>query len=170
MSVDLHPIYGWGNNFSQKFFWKFFANTLHAVLNPPFPCQNVIYGGDTVGGRGPFNRRTPHATIEKGVSLLITLIDNLVDYYLGMSILIGIFVCNLFNRGGPSRLQPALYFYIRIPHFNWGNICLSQMLLLYLYVITILYLTLPVIVYNIYCVLRDPVRRMYDWTIKFLEL
>ena len=44
------------------------------------------------------------------------------------------------------------------------------MLLLYLYVITILYLTLPIIVYKLYCVLEDPVRRMYDWTINFLEL
>ena len=81
--------------FSQKFFWKFFTNTLHAGLNPPFPCQNVIYGGDTEGGRGLFDRRTPHATIEKGVLLLITLIDNLVDYYLAMSILISIFVVYL---------------------------------------------------------------------------
>ena len=31
--------------------------------------------------------------------------------------------CNLFNRGGPSRLQPALYFYIRIPHL-YVRICL----------------------------------------------
>ena len=51
-----------------------------------------------------------------------------------------------------------------------GNICLSQMLLLYLYVITILYLTFPLIVYKLYCVLKDPVKRMYDWTINFLEL
>ena len=36
--------------------------------------------------------------------------------------------------------------------------------------ITILYITFPIIVYKLYCVLRDPVMRMYDWTLNFLEL
>jgi len=36
---------------------------LHAGLNPPLGCQNVIYGGDTEGGRGTY-ARTP---IQEGV-------------------------------------------------------------------------------------------------------
>ncbi len=36
--------------------------------------------------------------------------------------------------------------------------------------ITILYLTLPLIMYRLYCSLVGPVRRMYDWTINFLEI
>jgi hypothetical protein len=39
--------------------------------------------------------------------------------------------CNLFNRGGPSRLQPALYFFIRIPH----NKCRDHLVILKLIVI-----------------------------------
>ncbi len=78
--------------------------------------------------------------------------------------------CNLFNRGGPSRLHPALYFFIRIPKINVGICLLSKRLFLYLYMITILYLTLPLIVYNLYTYLSGPVRRMYDWTLNFLEL
>ena len=41
--------------------------------------------------------------------------------------------CNLFNRGGPSRLHPALYFFIRVPIFFSDNICLCQMLFIHLY-------------------------------------
>ena len=63
-------------NFSQKFFWKFFTNTLHAGLNPPFTRQNVIYGGDTVGGRGSITPLPPMPIVKGGSGLLITLIDN----------------------------------------------------------------------------------------------
>jgi hypothetical protein len=40
--------------------------------------------------------------------------------------------CNLFNRGGPSRLHPALYFFIRIPHIYLVIYCIVKRLLLYL--------------------------------------
>jgi hypothetical protein len=33
-------------------------------LNPPFTRQNVIYGGDTVGGRGLITPLPPHANSE----------------------------------------------------------------------------------------------------------
>jgi len=58
--------------FSQKFFQNFFTNTSHAGLNPPTACQDVIYGGDTKGGRGHFDRETPMPLCEGGGTLLIT--------------------------------------------------------------------------------------------------
>ena len=45
-------------NFSQKFFQNFFTNISFTPLNPLSTCQNVIYGGDTEGGRGTY-AKTP---------------------------------------------------------------------------------------------------------------
>ena len=44
--------------FSQKFFQIFFTNISFTPLNPLSTCQNVIYGGDTEGGRGTY-AKTP---------------------------------------------------------------------------------------------------------------
>jgi hypothetical protein len=52
-------------------------------LSPLWGCQNVIYGGDTEGGRGSFKGRTPHATVREAGILLITLVVNLVINLLG---------------------------------------------------------------------------------------
>jgi hypothetical protein len=59
--------------FPKFFSRKFFTNTLHAGLTPLIGCQNVIYGGDTEGGRGLYDRRTPMPRSGEVGILLITL-------------------------------------------------------------------------------------------------
>jgi hypothetical protein len=55
-----------------KFFPENFYEYYTRGIEPPFTCQNVIYGGDTVGGRGSFDRRTPMPRSREVGILLIT--------------------------------------------------------------------------------------------------
>ena len=82
---------------------------LHAGLNPLLTCQNVIYGGDTEGGRGYYVRDPPMPLSRGGSKVLITLFsvvdrhDSGVIYlmiYLVVSFIIPIFVLTMRDRVG----------------------------------------------------------------------
>jgi hypothetical protein len=140
-------------------------------------------GGIRRGGRGQYDRRTPHAIIGEDPILLITLVVNLfgtINYihYLCIDNVREMsgwgnntsWSVDSHVRGRVRPLQPAFIYNKRIPIIIVMIYCIIKRLLLYLHVITILYITFPLIVYRLYCVLKDPVVRMYDWTINFLEL
>ena len=94
---------------------------LHAGLSPPFPCQSVIYGGDTEGGRGYYMTYPPMPLSTGGGEMLITFFDPFSESLSRLSQLLFVSLyCTFQKRGGPSRLHPALYFgmtkHKKIPH------------------------------------------------------
>ena len=53
LNIDTSYVYQMNiPKFSKKISQKFFANISFKGLSPLIGCQNVIYGGDTGGGRG----------------------------------------------------------------------------------------------------------------------
>lgn len=52
---------------------------LQRGLTPPFGCQNVIYGGDTVGGRGYYMRDSPMPLSRGGSQVLIILFSKILN-------------------------------------------------------------------------------------------